>query len=253
MVLTGLAMGLILLYIWFRFRLGYALAAIAAIAHDMTFMLGFIGTFQLEVSTATIAALLTVVGYSLNDTIVVFDRIRENETILRESSFENVINTSITQSLSRTVITSVTTLLAVTAIYVFATGTIEAFALKLIVGIIIGTYSSIFIASPILLGWRRTARRRQRQKELEKYGRTSVSAKGERVPRAGVEAGGAAAAQSTAEVGAAASGSAKQPAAAGSSSANTPDPEQVKRQLGKKKQGTAGKNVPRSKRKKKKK
>jgi preprotein translocase subunit SecF len=246
LVLTGLAMGLILLYIWFRFRLGYALSAVAAIAHDMAFMLAFIGAFQLEVSTATIAALLTVVGYSLNDTIVVFDRIRENETILRESTFEQIINTSITQSLSRTVITSVTTLLAVSAIYIFATGVIEAFALKLIVGIIIGTYSSIFIASPVLLGFRRTVKKRQRQKELEKYGRTAVSEKGETTPAAAAAAQAGAAPTTTAP---AASGNQSGQATAKS---QAPDAQQVKQQLGKRKQ-PAGKNVPRSKRKKKKK
>jgi preprotein translocase subunit SecF len=115
-------------------------------------MVLFIGTFQIEVSSATIAAVLTIMGYSLNDTIVIFDRIRENEKLLSESSFVQVINVSITQSLSRTIITSITTLLAVTAIYIFTTGQIQAFALNMIVGVLVGTYSSIFIASPTLLG-----------------------------------------------------------------------------------------------------
>lgn len=163
-VLTLLALVVILIYIWFRFRLGYATAAIVALLHDVSFMVVFIGALQIEVSTATIAAVLTIIGYSLNDTIVIFDRIRENETIMRESGFETVINASITQSLSRTLITSLTTLLAVTAIYVFATGSVQLFALNLIVGIIVGTYSSIFIASPVLYAWVRSGKRRRRGK-----------------------------------------------------------------------------------------
>ena len=127
-------------------------------------MLGFIGTLGLEVSTTTIAAVLTIIGYSLNDTIVVFDRIRENQTLLRGDRFDNIVNISITQSLSRTIITSLTTLLAVTALYVFGTGSIKDFALNLIVGILIGTYSSIFIASPVLYSWTNVARKRKAKK-----------------------------------------------------------------------------------------
>ncbi len=169
-LLTSLALGLILVYIWFRFRIGYAAASIAALLHDVAFMLVVVGTFQIEVSTATIAAILTIIGYSLNDTIVIFDRIRENERLMRESGFDTIINASITQSLSRTLITSVTTLLAVTAIYIFATGTVQLFALNLIVGVIVGTYSSIFIASPTLLGWRRAVRKRKTKQESERRG-----------------------------------------------------------------------------------
>lgn len=169
-LLTTLALGLILVYIWFRFRLGYAAASIAALVHDVAFMLAFIGTFQIEVTTATIAAILTIIGYSLNDTIVIFDRIRENERLMRESGFETIINASITQSLSRTLITSVTTLLAVSAIYIFATGSVQLFALNLMVGVIIGTYSSVFIASPVLLGARRAARKRRTKRQVEQRG-----------------------------------------------------------------------------------
>ncbi len=181
-VLTALALTVILMYIWFRFRLGYATAAITALVHDVAFMLVFIGTFQIEVSTATIAAVLTIIGYSLNDTIVIFDRIRENEMIMRESGFETITNASITQSLSRTVITSLTTLLAVTAIYIFATGSVQLFALNMIVGVLIGTFSSIFIASPVLLGWQRSVRRRKARKDAQRHGapisaRTAESAK----------------------------------------------------------------------------
>jgi preprotein translocase subunit SecF len=150
---TLVALGLILLYVWIRFKLNYAVSAIAAVFHDVLFLLGFIGAFQLEFSTATIAAVLTIIGYSLNDTIVIFDRVRENSRIVKDKSFKEVINLSISQSLSRTLITSMTTLLAVLAILVLASGTIRTFALSLVIGVIVGTYSSIFVASPILLAW----------------------------------------------------------------------------------------------------
>lgn len=172
--LTIFALVLILAYLWFRFRLGYALASISALLHDVLVILGVIGTFQLEVSTATIAAVLTIIGYSLNDTIVIFDRIRENESLLRDSSFPTIINTSITQSLSRTLITSLTTLLAVAAIFVFSTGQIELFALKLIIGVVVGTYSSIFIASPALLVLHTSSVVRRKRRDLEKYHRGAV-------------------------------------------------------------------------------
>jgi preprotein translocase subunit SecF len=162
--LTLLALVLILIYIWFRFQFGYAISAIVALTHDVLVMLGFIGATQLEVSTTTIAAVLTIIGYSLNDTIVIFDRIRENEGLLQGRDIEDIINISITQSLSRTLITSLTTLLAVTALYTFGTGAIKDFALNLIVGIIVGTYSSVFVASPMLLGWRRSREKRKRIK-----------------------------------------------------------------------------------------
>jgi preprotein translocase subunit SecF len=151
--LTVTALILILVYIWIRFKLNYAVSAIVAIFHDVLFLLGFIGLLQIEFSTATIAAVLTIIGYSLNDTIVIFDRIRENARVIKDKSFEEVINISITQSLSRTLITSATTLIAVIAIFVLATGSIKLFALNLIVGVLVGTYSSIYIASSILLGW----------------------------------------------------------------------------------------------------
>ena len=151
--LTLIALSLILLYIWIRFKLNYAVSAITAVFHDVLFLLGFIGAFQLEFSTATIAAVLTIIGYSLNDTIVIFDRIRENFRLVKDKSFNEIINLSVSQSMSRTLITSFTTLLAVVAILVFASGTIQTFALSLVVGIVVGTYSSIFVASPILLAW----------------------------------------------------------------------------------------------------
>ncbi len=230
--LTTLALLLILAYIWFRFRLGYAASAIVTLIHDVAVMLGFIGALQIEVSTATIAAVLTIIGYSLNDTIVVFDRIRENESILRESPLATIVNTSITQSLSRTLITSLTTLLAVLAIYLFATGQIRDFALNLVVGIVVGTYSSIFVASPILLAWRTRAIARRRKKELERYGgRAAPAETPKREALAPVDE----------------KGNQPEPAAVGV------DADAVKKEVAKKRQSTgAGRNVPRSKRKKKK-
>lgn len=169
-LLTLLALGLILVYVWIRFKLAYAVSAISALFHDVLIMLGFIGTFQMEVSTATIAAVLTIIGYSLNDTIVIFDRVRENTGLMSDSRFRDVIDTSITQSLSRTLITSLTTLLAAVSLYVFGSGSIKDFALALIVGVVVGTYSSIFVASPILLGWTNATNARRKKKDAQKYG-----------------------------------------------------------------------------------
>jgi preprotein translocase subunit SecF len=169
-LLTILALILILLYCWFRFKLSYAVAAIAATIHDTLFMVGVIGAFQFEVSTATVAAILTIIGYSLNDTIVIFDRIRENSALMRESPFPLIINTSTTQSLTRTIITSLTTLLAIIALYVFGSGEVRQFSLNMIIGVVVGTYSSLFIACPVLHGWRETAWNRRKKKEAGKTG-----------------------------------------------------------------------------------
>ena len=149
--LIVVALLLIMVYVGFRFRPEYSVAALVAVAHDVLVLIGVLGAFRIEVSTATIAALLTIVGYSLNDTIVIFDRVRENVSLMRDAGLRRVIDTSITQSLSRTLITSLTTLLAVAAIYVFAAGPIRTFALAVIIGVIVGTYSSMYIASPIVL------------------------------------------------------------------------------------------------------
>ncbi len=148
--LTSMAMLLILLYLGIRFKFRFALAAIAALLHDTLFVLGFIGAFQIEVSVSTVAAVLTIVGYSLNDTIVIFDRIRENISFMKGSALKVITDTSITSTLSRTVITSFTTMLAVVALYIFATGNVQIFALTLLVGLIEGVWSSIFIATPML-------------------------------------------------------------------------------------------------------
>lgn len=147
-----IAVLLILAYIWIRFRFAYAISAIIALLHDILMMLVFITIFRLEVSSTTIAAVLTIIGYSLNNTIIIFDRVRENVELLKGQSLDTVIDTSVTQSLTRTIITSLTTLFAVVPLAIFTNGSIQLFALNLIWGIVIGTFSSNFLA-PALLHW----------------------------------------------------------------------------------------------------
>ena len=148
-----LSLALMLIYIWFRFRLAYGLSSIMALAHDALVMVGVIGALQLEVDVTTIAAVLTIIGYSLNATIVIFDRVKENIILLKGTPLRQILNTSISQSLSRGIITSLTTLIAVVAIYVFGLGAIKNFAFNLIIGICVGTYSSFFIAPSLLYIW----------------------------------------------------------------------------------------------------
>jgi len=148
-----LSLALMLIYIWFRFRLAYGLSSIMALTHDALVMVGVIGALQLEVDVTTIAAVLTIIGYSLNATIVIFDRVKENIILLKGSPLKQILNTSISQSLSRGIITSLTTLIAVVAIYVFGLGAIKNFAFNLIIGICVGTYSSFFIAPSLLYIW----------------------------------------------------------------------------------------------------
>ena len=152
----------ICLYISFRFEFRFAITAIIALAHDVLVTLGMIALMGREISLPVIAALLTIVGYSINDTIVLFDRIREDRKFMRKASQEEIINTSINQTLSRTVITSLTTLLVVLALFIFGGKVINDFSFVLLVGIVVGTYSSIFIASPLLIDWpgRKTVRKR---------------------------------------------------------------------------------------------
>ena len=148
------ALLLILGYIWFRFELRFGVAAIITLVHDVLITLGIFSLLNEEINLPTIAAFLTIVGYSLNDTIVVFDRIRENIKALRGQDFDKLINTSINQTLSRTIITSITTLFAVVSIFALAkVGTLHTLSLALLIGVFVGTYSSIFVASPILHGW----------------------------------------------------------------------------------------------------
>ena len=141
----------ILIYVSLRFEYRFALGAVVALVHDVTITLGFFSLFQFDFDLTVLAALLAVIGYSLNDTIVVFDRIRENFRKLRKGTPPEVINVSINQTLSRTIMTSLTTLLVLAALFVFGGEIIHAFALALIVGIVIGTYSSIYVASTVAL------------------------------------------------------------------------------------------------------
>ena len=149
------AMVFIVLYIWYRFQFKWGIAAVAALAHDIIITVGLLALLRLDVSLTIIAALLTIVGYSINDTIVVFDRIREDKKLRRGKTFEETVNYSINETLSRTVITSLTTFMAVLMLYIFGGSTLADFSLTLLLGIIIGTYSSIFVASPILVDWTR--------------------------------------------------------------------------------------------------
>lgn len=142
-----------LLYIAFRFRPIYGLAAIVALFHDVFITVGVFSMTNQEISLTVVAALLTLVGYSINDTIVVFDRVRENLRLMRRSDLATVINTSINQTLNRTIMTSGMTFLAVFALYLFGGQVLEGFSTALVVGIIVGTYSSVAIASPIVLWW----------------------------------------------------------------------------------------------------
>jgi len=143
----------ILLYIAFRFEWTYGAAAVIAVFHDVLVTLGFFSIFQWEVSLTVIAALLTLVGFSVNDTIVVFDRIRENRKLHRRDSLYKVTNDSINQTLSRTIITSGLVFLSVLAMVLFGGEVLHGFSLALLVGIIFGTYSSVAIASPIMVWW----------------------------------------------------------------------------------------------------
>ena len=146
-----LALGLMMLYIAFRFQSRFAGAAVLALVHDVIIVLGIFSLFNLDFDLTVLAALLAVIGYSLNDTIVVSDRIRENLRIQRGSDTEEVINLSLNQMLSRTLITSLTTLLVLTSLYLFGGELIKNFALALIFGVVVGTYSSIYIASNALV------------------------------------------------------------------------------------------------------
>ncbi|MEM8977847.1 MAG: protein translocase subunit SecF [Pseudomonadota bacterium] len=146
-----LAIGAVLVYIWLRFEWQFALGAVAALVHDVVLTIGIFSELQIRFDLAIIAALLTIVGYSLNDTVVVFDRVRENLRRYKQKDLKGVLNLSINETLSRTVMTSVTTLLALISLYVLGGDVIRGFVFAMIWGVIIGTYSSIFVASTTLL------------------------------------------------------------------------------------------------------
>jgi preprotein translocase subunit SecF len=142
-----------LIYLWFRFELIYGVAAVVAVFHDTLITVGFFALTDQEISLTVIAAILTLVGYSMNDTIVVFDRIRENLRLSRREGLTEVVNRSINQTLSRTVLTSGLTFLTVLALYLFGGEVLHGFSFALVVGILIGTYSSIAVAAPMLVAY----------------------------------------------------------------------------------------------------
>ena len=148
-----LALVVILVYVSWRFRLRYAIGAVAAVLHDVIIALGIFALFQVEFNLPTIAAFLTIVGYSLNDTIVIFDRIRENTKLHKKVSPFDTINISVNQSLSRTLNTSFTTFIPVIILFLFGGSVLRGFSLALLIGVLVGTYSSMYIANPILYAW----------------------------------------------------------------------------------------------------
>jgi preprotein translocase subunit SecF len=161
---VGLSFLLMLVYVGFRFKPIYGVAAVVALFHDLAITLGLFALTQKELSLTVIAALLTLVGYSMNDTIVVFDRVRENLRIMRKESLYQVLNLSINQTLSRTIMTSGMTFLSVFALFIFGGEVLNGFSFALTIGIIIGTYSSIAIASPIVEWWYRSVDQKSKRK-----------------------------------------------------------------------------------------
>ncbi|MGR3365602.1 MAG: protein translocase subunit SecF [Maritimibacter harenae] len=145
------AIATVLIYIWLRFEWQFSLGAVIALVHDVVLTIGVFSIFQIQFDLAIIAALLTIVGYSLNDTVVVFDRVRENLRRYKKLELKEVLNLSINETLSRTVMTSVTTLIALIALFILGGDVIRGFVFAMIWGVVVGTYSSVFVASAILL------------------------------------------------------------------------------------------------------
>jgi preprotein translocase subunit SecF len=152
----------IILYITLRFEFKFSIISILALFHDCLIVLGIFSLLQKEITISIIAAVLTIIGYSLNNTIVILDRLRENIKFKAKEPFENLINMSINQSLSRTINTTLTTIIPILALYFFGGNILSDFALALFIGMVAGTYSSIFIASPLLLEWNRIFKVRQK-------------------------------------------------------------------------------------------
>ncbi len=150
LIAISLALGAMLFYIWVRFEWQFSIGSILAIFHDVIITIGLFSLLALEINLSIVAAVLTIVGYSMNDTVVIYDRIRENLSKFSSLKIAEIANKSINETLSRTIITSVTTLLALSSIFVLGGEILRGFSLAMIIGVIIGTYSSIFVASPIL-------------------------------------------------------------------------------------------------------
>jgi len=150
-IAIALSLAAMLFYIWIRFEWQFSLGAILALFHDVIITLGFFSLFSLEINLSIVAAVLTIVGYSMNDTVVIYDRVRENLRKFSDIKIFELTNISINETLSRTIITSVTTLLALISIYLFGGEILRGFSLAMILGVVFGTYSSIYIANPILV------------------------------------------------------------------------------------------------------
>ncbi|MDR1410785.1 MAG: protein translocase subunit SecF [Spirochaetaceae bacterium] len=166
-LLMALTLLLILIYASVRFKPQFAIGAVLAIAHDALVMVGFIAWTRMEFNTTSIAAILTILGYSINDTIVIFDRIRESRRIYPDDRFVDILDRSLSETLSRTIITTVTTMLAVLSLYIFTTGSMKDFALALLVGMISGVYSTIFIASGFADWWDIMAKKRSARSKIK--------------------------------------------------------------------------------------
>tara|TARA_B100001173_G_scaffold241056_1_gene210884 strand:- start:666 stop:1496 length:831 start_codon:yes stop_codon:yes gene_type:complete len=150
-IAIALSLGAMLIYIWIRFEWQFSLGAISAVFHDVVITLGFFSLLNFEINLSIVAAVLTIVGYSMNDTVVIFDRVRENLKKYSDIKIFEITNISINETLSRTIITSVTTLLALLSIFIFGGAILRGFSFAMILGVIVGTYSSIYIANPILV------------------------------------------------------------------------------------------------------
>ena len=150
-IAIALSLGAMLIYIWIRFEWQFSLGAISAVFHDVIITLGFFSLLNFEINLSIVAAVLTIVGYSMNDTVVIFDRVRENLKKYADINIFDITNISINETLSRTIITSITTLLALLSIFIFGGAILKGFSFAMILGVIIGTYSSIYIANPILV------------------------------------------------------------------------------------------------------
>ncbi|MDR0452314.1 MAG: protein translocase subunit SecF [Treponema sp.] len=166
-LLMALTLLLILIYASVRFKPQFAIGAVLAIAHDALVMVGFITWTRMEFNTTTIAAILTILGYSINDTIVIFDRIRETRRIYPDDRFVDILDRALSETLSRTIITTITTMLAVLSLYVFTAGSMKDFALALLVGMVSGVYSTIFIASGFADFWERMDKRRRARPRIK--------------------------------------------------------------------------------------
>jgi preprotein translocase subunit SecF len=176
MMVTLLALGGMLVYIAFRFEWIYGVAAVIAVFHDVIITIGLFSLTDKEISLTVIAALLTLVGYSMNDSIVVFDRIRENLKVVRRGEFTSLVNLSINQCLNRTVLTSGLTFLAVLSLFLFGGQVLNGFAFALVAGILVGTYSSVFIASPILVSLQGALESRKKARVIAGTGRAGKAA-----------------------------------------------------------------------------